>query len=288
VGRPVRVVVGIATHNRADILRKAIRSALDQAYRPIRVAVIDDASTDQTPSVRKEFPNISWERFNTAQGYVSVRNRIMLDATEDYYVSLDDDAWFLKGDEIAIAVRHLQTYSSVGAIAFDILSPEQPQERRRDVPKNVGMFIGCGHALRLSVVKELGGYAEFPGTYGCEEVDLCLRMIDAGYEIAKLPGVHVWHDKTRCARDIMRQYQSGVCNDLAVALRRVPLLILIPTLIWKITQQLLFAFKTRRVVLCVHGFADFLRATPALWRSRKVIRLASVARSRVLSRARHV
>ena len=288
VNRPASVVVGIATHGRADILRKAIRSALDQAYRPIRVAVIDDASTDQTPFVRKEFPNISWERFDTVQGYVRARNRIMLSASEDYYVSLDDDAWFLKDDEIALAVNFLESRPSVAAVAFDILSPERPNERRRGAPNNVGMFIGCGHVLRLSVLKELGGYEEFPGTYGCEEVDLCLRMIDAGYEIAELAGVHVWHDKTLFARDIIRQYRSGVCNDLSVALRRVPFLILVPTIIWKVTQQLSFAFKTGRTGLCVQGFTDFVRAAPGLWRGRKVIRLASVARSRMLSRASHV
>ena len=41
-----RVVVGIATHNRCDELRKAIASALDQSHASLRVTVIDDASSD--------------------------------------------------------------------------------------------------------------------------------------------------------------------------------------------------------------------------------------------------
>src|SRR5437016_2864080 len=122
VSQPVSVVVGIATHNRADIVRKAIRSALDQTYKPLRVAVIDDGSTDETPAVWREFPHISWERFQAVQGYVKARNRIMLSASEDYYVSLDDDAWFVKDDEIAIAVSFLEANRSVAAVAFDILT----------------------------------------------------------------------------------------------------------------------------------------------------------------------
>ena len=196
------VVVGLATHNRADVLRKAIGSALDQSFAPLRVAVIDDASSDETPSLRHEFKSVSWERWEQGHGYVRARNQMMLTAAENYYVSLDDDSWFIKGDEIAIAVDFLERHRQVAAVAFDILSPDRPNQISRGAQRLVATFIGCGHLLRLSVVKELGGYAEFPGAYGVEEKDLCLRLIDAGYQIVKLDGVHVWHDKSGLARDI--------------------------------------------------------------------------------------
>ena len=83
-------------------------------------------------------------------------------------------------------------------------------------------FIGRGQILRLSVLKQLGGYAKFPGSYGCEEKDLCLRIIDAGYEITVLPGVHVWHDYSPDGRN-ESQYLSGLHNDLAMVLWRAPL-----------------------------------------------------------------
>src|ERR1700730_9587514 len=87
------VVVGLATHNRVDVLRKAIGSALHQSFAPLRVAVIDDASSDETPSLRHEFKSVSWERWEQGHGYVRARNQMMLTAAENYYVILDAESW---------------------------------------------------------------------------------------------------------------------------------------------------------------------------------------------------
>jgi len=153
------VVVGIATHNRATLLPKAIKSALDQSYRPLRVAVIDDGSIDETPALREQFEPVSWERWDDAQGYVKARNRMMLGASEEYYVSLDDDARFIDGDEIEIAIEFMESRPSVAAVAFDIIAKWRPEKRPRGDSNAVRTFIGCGHILRLSVLKQLGGYA---------------------------------------------------------------------------------------------------------------------------------
>ena len=125
------VVVGIATHNRATLLSKAIKSALDQSYRPLRVAVIDDGSIDETPALREQFEPVSWERWDDAQGYVKARNRMMLGASEEYYVSLDDDARFIDGDEIEIAIEFMESRPSVAAVAFDIIAKWRPEKRPR-------------------------------------------------------------------------------------------------------------------------------------------------------------
>jgi glycosyltransferase involved in cell wall biosynthesis len=279
------VVVGIATHNRAGDLRKSIASALVQTHAPLRVAVIDDASSDETPALRDEFESISWERWEQKQGYVRARNKMMLTATEDYYVSLDDDSWFIRGDEIAIAVDFLERHPKAAAVAFDILSPDQQQPVSRGSQQLVAMFIGCGHVLRLSAVRALGGYAEFPGRYGAEEKDLCLRFIDAGYQIVKFDGVHVWHDKSSLARDIPWQHCSGVCNDLALTLRRVPLGFLLPMMAWKITSHIAFALRKGLLRPCLRGFRDFVMTAADVWRARAPVRLSSLAQYRTLTRS---
>lgn len=280
-----RVVVGIATHNRRDELRKAIASVFDQSYAPLRVTVIDDASSDGTATLRDEFKDVTWERWDHAHGCVRARNKMMLTAAEDYYVSLDDDSWFVRGDEIAIAVDFLERHPKVAAVAFDILSPDDPHQVSRGAQRSVAMFIGCGHVLRLSVIKELGGYAEFPGTYGAEEKDLCLRLIDNGYQIVKFDGVHVWHDKSSLERDIPRQHRSGVCNDLTLTLRRVPLEFLLPILVWKVASHIAFALRTGLLHPCLQGFRDFVFAAATVWRARRPVRLSSMLRFRALTRS---
>jgi GT2 family glycosyltransferase len=278
------VIVGIATHNRAELLRTTINSALGQSHRPLRVTVIDDASSDETPSLRQEFESVSWERLECGQGYVRARNRMMLKAREDYFVSLDDDAWFVQGDEVALAVDFLEHHPKVAAVAFDIVSPDHFSEASRGARTSVAMYIGCGHMLRLSVVKELGGYAEFPDTYGVEEKDFCLRLIDAGYGIIKLDGVHVWHDKASLSRNLFKQHRSGVCNDLALALRRVPVGLVIPVIVLKIMKHLVFALRGGLFLACLQGVRDFMFAAYELWHARCPVRFSSLTQFYRLSR----
>jgi GT2 family glycosyltransferase len=284
-GHRASVVVGIATRNRAEFLRKAIDRVFRQSQRPLRVAVVDDGSSDETPLLQREFASVSWERWESAQGYVRARNRMMLTADEDYYVSLDDDSWFVAGDEIAIAVDYLAQHPSVAAVAFDIISPDRRGEAPRGAKTPVAMFIGCGHVLRLSAVRELGGYAEFPGTYGVEEKDFCLRLIDAGYRIVKLDGVHVWHDKTSSARDAFEQHRSGVCNDLTLALRRIPAALVVAILAVKVARHLAFAIRNRLLGACLCGLGDFIRGAREAWRLRRPVRLSSFAQFCSLARA---
>jgi GT2 family glycosyltransferase len=251
---------------------------LDQSHRPLRVAVVDDGSTDETPMLQGEFPSVDWERVAHAQGYVRARNRMMLNANEDYYVSLDDDAWFLAGDEIALAVDVLEAKPNVAAVAFDILSPDEPTHGKRGSIAEVPIFIGCGHVLRLSAVKEMGGYCEFPRAYGAEEKDLCLRLIDAGYQTVKLHGVHVWHDKTMIARDLALQHTSGVCNELTFAVRRVPLALLPPVITYKLASHILFAVRYGLIGPCLRGIGAFAATCVDAWRTRHPVRLSSFAR----------
>jgi glycosyltransferase involved in cell wall biosynthesis len=279
------VVVGIATRNRAALLSKAIESAYAQSHRPLGVAIIDDASDDDTPDLRARFPAAAWQRWDVPEGYVRARNAMMLNAHDTYYVSLDDDAWFLKGDEIAVAVAHLEQHPHTAAVAFDILSPDRPKERKRGAVTAVGTFIGCGHVLRLSAVRALGGYRPFPGSYGAEEKDLCLQFLDKGYDIVRLDGVHVWHDKTPLVRDLARQHRSGVCNDLSFALRRTPSGLLGPALAWKAGRQITFAMSHRLVGACLLGFGDFLSHLRLVWASRDPVKAATLARFRALSRS---
>jgi glycosyltransferase involved in cell wall biosynthesis len=282
------VVVGIATRNRAALLGKAIESAQNQSHRPLRVAVIDDASDDGTQHLRDWFPRAAWQRSDRPCGYVIARNILMLGAEDKYFVSLDDDAWFIQGDEIALAVEHLERHPRTAAVAFDILTPDRCNACRRGTVTQVGMFIGCGHVLRLSVVRAIGGYRPFPGSYGGEEKDLCLQILDRGYDIVRLDGVHVWHDKTPLARDIARQHRSGVCNDLSLAVRRTPSALLCTALAWKFARHLAFAGRTRLLVPCLLGFGDFFRQIHPIWSSRAPVGVATLARFRALCRSQGI
>lgn len=281
----IPVLVGICTHNRAFILPFAIRSALSQQGIPIRVAVADDASTDTTSAVATAFPTVHWTRFEANRGLIGARNYLMALPGTEYFVSLDDDAWFLRGDEIAAAMQILQSRPQVAAVAFDVLSPDRPNPQPRVDPRPVAMYFGCGHVLRLKAVRSVGFYETVPGHYGGEEKDLCLRLIDAGYEIVFLPGVHVWHDKTTLARDVLAQHRSGVCNDLVMTLRRTPFALLPFAFVVKLYRHFAVSWRLGLVRPFFEGFGLFVRAFPAVWRSRIPVRMTTLRTFMRLSRA---
>jgi len=260
----MKVLIGITSKNREAILPKAITSGLTQSYPEKEVAVYDDASTDGTAKLAPQFPCVKWVLSDIPHGYVYARNMFLTLVPNDIFCSLDDDSWFLTDAELAVAVNYMKEHQDVGAIAFDILSPDDGNKQRLSTvtPVETNMYIGCGHLLRTDVVKKLGGYIPNPGYYGGEEKDLCIRLIDEGYRIIKMQGLYVWHDKTSVARNQPKQHRSGVCNDLVFTYRRVPGWMLIPVLGYKLFSHLRFSVFYKQAPLvapCLQGFGDFFR-----------------------------
>jgi GT2 family glycosyltransferase len=266
------VLIGIVTHNRGGVLPKAIESALLQRYPRLRVAVLDDGSEDDTPMLRSRYPAVRWNRWERSRGYLEARNYLMSGTDADFYLSLDDDAWFVDGDEISIAVQYMEMNPRVAAAAFDILSPDRQVATRRSEPRPTHIFVGCGHLLRISAVRECGFYVPGPALYGSEEMDLCVRLLDRNWEIHFLPGVHVWHDKTTIARDIAVQYRSLVCNDLAFAARRCPFPLVLGIIAVKVINHLRFSVGNRLLSSFLAGVGLFFSRTLDVWRSREPVR----------------
>lgn len=237
----MKVCIGITTFNRAEILRKAIRSALEQDYPDKEVVVVDDASTDQTPELQAEFPNVRWHRFDTSQGYRAARNLMMSETDADLFCSLDDDSWFTAADGLRRGVELFQSDARLAAVGFEILDEGHRDGSTEIRVTSANMFIGCGHLVRLSAAREVGLYHDLPGEYGGEEKDLSIRLLDAEYDVVRLNGVQIWHDKTFLTRDIPRQHVSGVSNDLWLTYSRAPLTMLFWLLPAKVLSHLRFA-----------------------------------------------
>jgi glycosyltransferase involved in cell wall biosynthesis len=265
------VLVGIVTRNRHRVLPKAIESALRQTYPRVRVAVLDDGSEDDTPQLRSKYPSVRWIRWEQSRGYLEARNYLMRKSSGDFYLSLDDDAWFMNDDEIGIAVQHMEANSRVAAVAFDILSPDRDKASPRSEARPTHLFIGCGHMLRASALRECGFYVPGPGQYGSEEMDLCIRLLDRNWEIHFLPGVNVWHDKTTIARNVAAQYRSVVSNDLAFAARRCPFPLVLAIMPIKAINHLRFAVANHLLKSCLAGFGLFCSRAREVWKSREPV-----------------
>ncbi|MDD1616982.1 MAG: Glycosyl transferase family 2 [Methylococcaceae bacterium NSP1-2] len=90
----MNISVVIPTHNRCELLRRALLSVFAQTLLPTEVVVIDDGSTDGTNAMmRKEFPVVRYYRQEN-QGVSSARNLGIQHTTGDWLAFLDsDDEW---------------------------------------------------------------------------------------------------------------------------------------------------------------------------------------------------
>ena len=92
------VSVYLPTHNRSELLARALNSLLAQTYKNIEILVCSDGSTDNTNQLMEEYcqrhQNIRFIQNDTPQGACVARNRCIELAKGDYITGLDDDDIF--------------------------------------------------------------------------------------------------------------------------------------------------------------------------------------------------
>lgn len=90
----IRVAVSIPTYNQAEYLPIAVRSALEQFVVETEVWVSDDASTDSTNEVMKEFagnPRVHYHRQEKNQGIAANAGWVLSQPKTEFIVRLDSD-----------------------------------------------------------------------------------------------------------------------------------------------------------------------------------------------------
>lgn len=90
----LRISVIIPTYNSVERLRRTIRSVLDQSLAAHEIIVVDDGSTDDTPSIPTEFGDAIRYVRTANGGQQRARNHGVELATGDWIALLDhDDLW---------------------------------------------------------------------------------------------------------------------------------------------------------------------------------------------------
>ncbi len=92
----IKVSVIIPTYNRAGLIKRSIRSVLDQTYQDFEIIIVDDGSTDDTKTVIESIsgPKIRYIRHEINRGPSAARNTGIKNANGRYIAFQDsDDEW---------------------------------------------------------------------------------------------------------------------------------------------------------------------------------------------------
>lgn len=107
------VTIGITAYNAAKTIEHAVRSALEQRWRPIEIVVVDDCSHDATPKILAKIAELYREvrffRQPTNQGVAETRNRILQHARGEFVAFFDDDDFSLP-ERVETQIKRLTKY----------------------------------------------------------------------------------------------------------------------------------------------------------------------------------
>ena len=219
-----RISVVICTHNGAANLEACLNACSSLEYPDFEILVIDDGSTDQTPEVATRFPEVRYLRQQHG-GLSRARNFGATQASGGLIAYTDDDCqpdvewlfWIAKsfdhprigaagGPNIPPSPEGLQeaiVASATGAPSH-VLSEDLRAEH----------LPGCNLVLRREALDSIGGFQPQFVTAG-DDVDLCWRLLDQGWELAFAPAAFVWHRRrTSIARYLRQQGGYGRAEAL--------------------------------------------------------------------------
>ncbi len=214
----MRAVVVIPTLNACELLAEAVASVEAQTV-PVEIVVVDNASSDGTLEVlATRFPRVTVVRNPENFGFGRAVNRGAAEARDaDVIILVNNDA--VPAPDF---VAHLLTPfldPAVGMVAGVLLQESAPDlidSAGIELDTTLGSWdylwnqpvsalaatrdpVGpCGGAAayRLDAFRELGGFDEALFAYW-EDVDLALRLRDAGWRCVLAPGARALHKHGR-------------------------------------------------------------------------------------------
>ncbi|MFD6874412.1 MULTISPECIES: glycosyltransferase family 2 protein [unclassified Streptomyces] len=147
----------------------------------------------------------------------------------DIVVVLDDDGLLPRTDTFKLIREAFADNHRLGIAGFRI-ADETGLSQRRHVPRLGGKdpmvsgpvttFLGGGHAIRMSVIDEVGEFPT-PFFYAHEETDFAWQALDAGWDIDYRADMVLQHPRTEASRHAVYYHHTGR-NRVWLAKRHLP------------------------------------------------------------------
>ena len=214
------IAVVIVNWNRRDLLLEAVESCFKSDWKNLKVIVVDNGSKDGSQAaISEKYPTSILIENNKNLGFAKGSNqgieRALAEAV-DYIFFLNNDAT-VATDTFHRLVDLLEKKPKAGAAAPYIFYHDRPNIiwygggvvsfwrgsiahryiRRKFIPfeyipERTDYLTGCAFLVRKSVLEKTGGFDTSLGMYS-EDVDLSLRIRNAGWELWVAPDAKAFH-----------------------------------------------------------------------------------------------
>lgn len=220
-----KLSVSIVNFNAGDYLLDCLNSLenFKDEVDNLEIIIVDNASSDNSMEVvKKKFPNLTNILNENNLGFGKAQNMALKRAKNEYVLILNPDSKILKGT-LKYMVSFMEENPEVGASSalvekedgtidwashrgfptpwvsflYYVLGNDSLYHlKNKDLSKTheVDSIVGAFFLTRKSILEKVGYFDEDYFMYG-EDLDLCLRIKNAGYKVMYVPEVKILHYK---------------------------------------------------------------------------------------------
>jgi GT2 family glycosyltransferase len=212
-----KISVVVCSYNGAATLEECLQSLMRLDYPDFEVILVDDGSQDNTPAIAQLFPQVHYIRQHN-RGLSAARNTGLMTAQGEIIAYTDSDC-IADEDWLTYLVDGMDR-QLVDAIGGPNLTPANDNWIATCVAASPGnpshvMFDdqfaehvpGCNMAFRRETLRAIGGFDPQFRQAG-DDVDVCWRLLAAGYRIGFAASAMVWHHR-RCTVKAYYGQQKG-------------------------------------------------------------------------------
>jgi glycosyltransferase involved in cell wall biosynthesis len=221
------ISVVVCAYNARETLDECLRHTCALDYPGLEIIVVDDGSTDETAAIARRYPRCRLVTIDHA-GLSVARNEGFRAATGELIAYLDADA-FPSAEWLRYLALGLDSRFVAGVGGPNLGPPSDPigaQRVSRAPGGPVHVLVaddraehipGCNMAFWRDVLDEVGGFEPVYTAAG-DDVDVCWKVLDRGWEIGFHPAALVWHHRRPAARAYLRQQRGyGRAESLVAA-----------------------------------------------------------------------
>jgi GT2 family glycosyltransferase len=198
-----KVSVVVASYNAERTLDACLESLERLQYPDFEVVLVDDGSTDSTPTIARRHPGIRYFRHEQNLGLSEARNTGIRASSGEIVAFTDADC---RADEdwLYYLVNDLESGGWAGVGGPNLLPPEDSSVAAAVMaspggPAHVMLtdrqaehIPGCNMAFHREALLAVGLFDPLFRKAG-DDVDICWRLQQAGYRIGFSPAAFVWH-----------------------------------------------------------------------------------------------
>ena len=282
------ISVVILTFNRVDMLDMLLKElSLQTLIQSTEVIVVDNGSTDTTNSylLNSEIVN-RFVRLSENVGCAG-RNEGLKIVNTKYVVTLDDDVFLHRPDELERIISFFEKNPESDALNFKILFPSTKEiipfnwyhPRDYEIFQNemfLTDYISEGAvAFRSNCFSDTGYYSE-EFFLGHEGPDLALRLMNNGYKIHYSGEIEVLHRCSKMQRTTWRNTYYDTRNYLWVLVRNYPFHMVPARYGFSLAKGFYFAFSRKQLKWFIRGIIDSFIGLPDQYSKREVLKRETI------------